>query len=138
MDTGTLRTLKNILRKQAWNTFSLKSMSQIFQYTSFPIIRVHKLPKVQVTKAVQSPSRSPKLSNALFGCYYIIKRTRQIAANLAIYAANCISIDYFLCLIIISSHSILIKSQKFQKKFQNSQKIQKFVIWISWFNFAYN
>ena len=42
------------------------------------------------------------------------KRTRQIAANLAIYAANCISIDHFLCLIIISSHSPLIKSEKLE------------------------
>ena len=42
------------------------------------------------------------------------KRTRQVAANLAIYAANCISIDHFLCLIIISSHSILIKSEKIE------------------------
>ena len=64
--------------KQAWNTFSLKSVRQVFQYTSFPIIRVHKLSKVQVTKVVQSPScpncqssshprcpkpKSPKLSN---------------------------------------------------------------------------
>ena len=47
------------------------------------------------------------------------KRTRQIAANLAIYAANCISIDHFLCLIIISSHSILIKSEKLEFFFQN-------------------
>ena len=42
------------------------------------------------------------------------KNQTKIAANLAIYAANCISIDHFLCLIIISSHSILIKSEKLE------------------------
>ena len=51
---------------------------------------------------------------SLFGRYYTSKRTRRIAANLAIYAANCVSIDHFLCLIIISSHSILIKSEKLE------------------------
>ena len=46
---------------------------------------------------------------SLFGRYYITKRTRQIAANLALYAAflvvKIIRIDHFLFLIIISSHS---------------------------------
>jgi hypothetical protein len=42
------------------------------------------------------------------------KEPEEIAANLAIYAANCISIDHFLCLIIISSHSLLIKSEKLE------------------------
>jgi hypothetical protein len=42
------------------------------------------------------------------------KEPEEIAANLAIYAANCISIDHFLCLIIISSHSLLIKSKKLE------------------------
>ena len=53
------------------------------------------------------------------------KRTRQIAANLAIYAANCISIDHFLCLIIISNHSMLIKIEKLEifSKFTKNPKI---------------
>ena len=50
------------------------------------------------------------VSITLFGRYYITKRTRQIAANLAIYAAflvvKIISIGYFKFLIIISSHSM--------------------------------
>ena len=53
-------------------------------------------------------TRSGK-AKSLFGRYFTTKRTRQIAANLAIYAVNYISIDHFLCLIIISNHSILIK-----------------------------
>ena len=37
------------------------------------------------------------------------------------YTANCISIDHFLCLIIISSHSMLIKNEKLEGVFfQNS------------------
>ena len=57
-----------------------------------------------------------KFTYALFGRYNITKRTRRIAANLAIYAANidCISIYHFLCLIIIPSHSVLIKSEKLE------------------------
>ena len=46
------------------------------------------------------------------------KRTRRIAANLAKYAAflvvKIISIGHFLSPIIISSHSILIKSEKIE------------------------
>ena len=44
----------------------------------------------------------------------------KFRALYAIYAANCIIIDHFLCLIIISSHSILIKSEKLEFCFQNS------------------
>ena len=70
-------------------------------------------------------------SKALFGRHYITKRTRQIGANLAIYAAflvvKIISIDHFLFLTIISSHSLLKKSEKLDF-FQNSQKIQKFAL----------
>ena len=68
------------------------------------------------------------LERSLFGRYYITKGTRQIAANLAIYAAflvvKIISIDYFLLLTIISSHSMLIKSEKleFLPKFAKKQK----------------
>ena len=54
--------------KQAWNTFSLKSASQVFQYISFTIITIKKLPKAQVTKGIQSSShprytksKSPKV-----------------------------------------------------------------------------
>ena len=56
------------------------------------------------------------------------KRTRRIAANLAIYAAflvvKIISIDHFLLLTIISSHSMLIKSEKleFFPKFPKKSK----------------
>ena len=69
------------------------------------------------------------LERSLFGRYYITKGTRQIAANLAIYAAffvvKIISIDYFLLLTIISSHSMLIKSEKFEffPKFTKNPKI---------------
>ena len=42
--------------KQAWNTFSLKSVSQVFQYTNFSINRVLNFPKVEVTQNVQCPS----------------------------------------------------------------------------------
>ena len=55
---------------------------------------------------------------ALYGRYYITKRTRQIAANLAIYSAflvvKIVSIGHFWSPIIISSHSILIKSEKIE------------------------
>ena len=44
-------------------------MSQVLQYTNFPLIRVHKFPKVQDTQLVQCPShlscpmsKFPKLS----------------------------------------------------------------------------
>ena len=69
-----------------------------------------------------------EIGAALFGCYYITKRTRQIAANLAIYAAflvvKIIKIDHFLFLIIISSHSMLIKSENLRV----FSKIQKFIL----------
>ena len=66
---------------------------------------------------------------ALFGRYYITKRTTQIAANLAIYAVflvvKIISIDNFLLLTIISSHSMLIKKWKIRvfPKFAKNPKI---------------
>ena len=67
-------------------------------------------------------------SIALYGRYYITKRTRQIAANLAIYAAflvvKIISSDHFLLLTIISSHFMSIKS----KKLEFFQKFQKFAL----------
>ena len=67
-------------------------------------------------------------SNPLFGRYYITKQTRQIAANLAIYAAfflvKIISIDHFLFLTIISSHSVLIKIEKLEF----FPKVQKFTL----------
>ena len=51
------------------NTFSLQSVSQVLQYTNFPINRVHKFPKVEDTQLVQCPShlscpmsKFPKLS----------------------------------------------------------------------------
>ena len=54
----------------------------------------------------------------LFGPYYTTKRTRQIAAYLAIYSAflvvKIVSIGHFWSPIIISSHSILIKSEKIE------------------------
>ena len=60
------------------------------------------------------------------------------SANLAICAAflvvKIISSDHFLLLTIISSHSMSIKS----KKLEFFPKFQKFALWISWFNFAYN
>ena len=65
---------------------------------------------------------------SLFGRYYITKRTRQIAANLAINAAflvvKIISIGHFLFLIIISSHSMLIQTEKleFFPKFTKNPK----------------
>ena len=38
------------------NTFSLQSVSQVLQYTNFPLNRVHKIPKVEDTQLVQCPS----------------------------------------------------------------------------------
>ena len=68
---------------------------------------------------------------ALFGRYYIIKQTRQIAANLAIKAAflvvKIISIDHFLFLIIISSYSMQIKSEKLEF-FPKFSKLPKFYV----------
>ena len=53
---GFLQRILQDFMKQALNTFSHYSASQVFQYISFPIFRVSKLPKVQVTQVVQSPS----------------------------------------------------------------------------------
>jgi hypothetical protein len=71
---------------------------------------------------------NPLLVSTLFGRYYTTKRTRRIAANLAIYTANCIRIDHFLCLIIISSNSTLIKSEKLEAFFPKFAKNQEFVL----------
>ena len=77
---------------------------------------------------MQSPGDFISVGIALFGRYYINKQTRRIAANLAIYAAflvvKIISIDHFLLLTIISSHSMLIKSEKLEF----FPKFQKFVL----------
>ena len=53
------------IKQQAWNTFSHKSASQVFQYISFPIITINKLPKAQVTKGIQSPSH-PRYTKSKF------------------------------------------------------------------------
>ena len=60
---------RNLCLNKTENTFSLQSVSQNFQYTNFPINRVHKFPKVEDTQLVQCPShlscpmsKFPKLS----------------------------------------------------------------------------
>ena len=72
---------------------------------------------MQLWKPVQNEGREFVIF-ALFGRYYITKRTRRFAANLVMYAAflvtKIISIDHFLFLIISSSHSMLIKSEKLE------------------------
>ena len=78
-----------------------------------------------LSKNIQTESEN---TVSLFGHYYITKQIRQIAANLAIYAAflvvKIISIDHFLLLTIISSHSMSIKS----KKLEFFPKFQKFAL----------
>ena len=92
------------------------------------ILGLHKLLLLKQTELKSLVLLPCQLMKSLFGRYYITKRTRQIAAHLAIYAAflvvKIISIDHFLLLTIISSHSMLIKSEKLEFFL----KLQKFTL----------